>query len=114
MKRHLLTLVLILVPDIVAAQQSPASSLVTDWQRNQRNVLAYIEAMPDSSLTFRPTPGVRTFAEQFDHIVSTNLDVATAVRGLAARPTLGDPEQYLHSKSALRAYAEATYAYMLS
>ncbi len=112
MQRFFLALTLLGTPALAAAQ-TDASALTRDWQRNRRNVLAYIEAMPDSALGFRPTPGVRTFAEQFDHIVTTNLEVAAAVRGVDRPPTLGDPDQYLHSKSALRAYAEATYAYML-
>ena len=107
-------LALALAPTLAAAQQAGTAQLIDDWQRNEHNVLAYIEAMPDSATDFRPTPGVRTFAQQFDHIVSTNLDVATAVRGLSTPPTLGDSAQYLHSKSALRAYAEATYVYMLA
>jgi hypothetical protein len=57
-------------------------------------VLAYIDAMPDSATGFRPTPGVRTFAQQFDRIVT-----ASAV--------------YLHDKAALRQYAESTYDYLL-
>jgi uncharacterized damage-inducible protein DinB len=114
MRRFLLVISFGLVPSMTNAQSGPAIQLARDWQRNRHNVLAYIEAMPDSALAFRPTPGVRTLAEQVDHIVSTNLDVATVVRGAERPPTLGDPAQYLHSKSALRAYAEATYAYVLA
>src|SRR5262249_10248897 len=73
----------------VRAQAS--SDLVSDLERNRAAVLAYIDAMPDSATGFRPTPGVRSFAQQFDHIVSTNLDVAAiALRGLKAPPALGD------------------------
>jgi hypothetical protein len=96
----------------VRAQVSP--DLLADFERNRATVLAYIEAMPDSATGFRPTPGVRTFAEQFDHIVSTNLDVAAiALHGLKAAPALGDSARYLHSKAALRAYADTTYGYLL-
>ena len=97
----------------VRAQASP--DLLSDLERNRATVLAYISAMPDSATGFRPTPGVRTFAEQFDHIVSTNLDVAAvALRGLKSAPTLGDTAVYLHNKAALRKYAAATYDYFLS
>lgn len=96
-----------------AMAQTPSSSLVADWERNRQNVMAYLDAMPDSALGFRPTPGVRTFAEQFDHIVSTNLDVAAAMKGLQRPPVLGDSSRYLHDKSALKAYANATYDYLL-
>ena len=111
-----LPLVLFLAaPAMVAAQSKVNPDLLADWERNRTTVLAYIDAMPDSATDFRPTPGVRTFAEQFDHIVSTNLDVAAvALRGLKAPPALGDSAVYLHDKAALRKYAGATYDYFLT
>jgi uncharacterized damage-inducible protein DinB len=97
-----------------SAQTGAYPDLLTDLQRKRATVLAYIDAMPDSAADFRPTPGVRTLAGQFDHIVSTNLDVAAvALRGLKAAPPLGDSAVYLHNKAALRRYAEATYDYFL-
>lgn len=89
----------------VLAQSRPASypDLLADWQRNRTTVLAYIDAMPGSATGFGPTPGVRTFAEQFDHILGANLETAAvALRGLKAAPTLGDSAVYLHDKAALR------------
>lgn len=102
-------------PTWIHAQASPYRDLLADWQRNRTTVLAYIDAMPDSATDFRPTPGVRTFAGQFDHIVTTNLEVAAAaLRGLKAAPALGDSAVYLHDKAALRKYADATYDYFLT
>jgi DinB superfamily len=101
-------------PAVLHGQATSYPDLLTDWQRNRSTVLAYIDAMPDSATGFRPTPGVRTFAEQFDHIVSTNLAVAAvALRGQKAVPTLGDTAVYLHNKAALRRYAAVTYDYFL-
>ena len=111
-----LALVLILssAPALAGAQSSVNPDLLADWVRNRLTVLAYIDAMPDSAMGSRPTPGVRTLAQQFDHIVSTNLDVAAvALRGLKAPPVLGDTAVYLHDKAALRKYAAATYDYFL-
>jgi uncharacterized damage-inducible protein DinB len=108
-------LFLTLLPAVTLAQTGVNPDLLADWQRNRTTVLAYINAMPDSAINFRPTPGVRTFAGQFDHIVSTNLDVAAmALRGLKAAPALGDSAVYLHNKAALQKYAGATYDYFLS
>jgi hypothetical protein len=99
----------------VRAQSTVSPDQMADWQRNRKAVLAYIDAMPDSATGYRPTPGVRTFAEQFDHIVSTNLDVAAiALRGLKAAPQLGDSAKFLHDKAALRQYADTTYGYLLA
>ena len=97
------------------AQALPKATLLADWERDKGNVLAYVDAMPDSALKFRPTPGVRDFAEQIDHIVSTNLEVAARVlRGASNIPALGDSTKFLKSKSALKAYAAATYDYVLT
>ena len=105
---------LLTVPALAPAQTAAYPDLLADFQRNRTTVLAYINAMPDSATNFRPTPGVRTFAAQFDHIVSTNLDVAAmALRGLQAAPALGDSAVYLHNKAALQKYAAATYDYFL-
>ncbi|HEY8258675.1 MAG TPA: DinB family protein [Gemmatimonadales bacterium] len=113
---HLLTLTLLALAVAVpaAAQNALSPDQMADWQRNRTAVLAYIDAMPDSAAGFRPTPGVRTLAEQFDHIVSTNLYVAAvAIRGLKAPPQLGDSARFLHDKAALRKYADTTYGYMV-
>jgi hypothetical protein len=114
--RLLAVVLLVVLPMISAAAQSgPSPDVLADWQRNRSAVLAYIDAMPDSASGFRPTPGVRTFAEQFDHIVTTNLEVAAvALRGLKTPPQLGDSAVYLHDKTALHRYADTTYGYFLA
>ena len=113
MRCFVLLLLALLPPARAVAQASP--DLLADWERNRASVLAYIDAMPDSATGYRPTPGVRTFAEQFDHIVTTNLEVAAiALHGLKAAPTLGDSTRYLHDKAALRQYADTTYGYLLA
>jgi uncharacterized damage-inducible protein DinB len=112
---RLLRLVMMLAaPALAQAQSGPNRDLLADFQRNRDVVLAYIDAMPDSATDYRPTPGVRTFAGQFDHIVTTNLEVAAvALRGLKSAPALGDTAIYLHNKAALHRYAAATYDYFL-
>ncbi|HKP49146.1 MAG TPA: DinB family protein, partial [Gemmatimonadales bacterium] len=103
-----------LAAQLLLAQSSISADQLADWQRNRTTVLAYIDAMPDSATGFKPTPGVRTFAEQFDHIVTTNLEVAAiALRGQKTAPALGDSTVYLHDKAALRKYAAITYDYLL-
>ena len=109
-----LVLILIAAPAMAVAQTTANPDLLADWVRNRLAVLAYINAMPDSATGFRPVPGVRTLAQQFDHILSTNLDVAAvALRGLKTAPVLGDTAMYLHDKAALRKYAASTYDYFL-
>jgi len=114
--RFLALVIILTAPPAMAVAQSKVNpDLLSDWERNRTTVLAYIDAMPDSATGFRPTPGVRTFAEQFDHIVTTNLEVAAvALRGHKSPRVVGDSGVYLHDKTALRKYAGATYDYFLS
>ena len=112
--RHALLSTLLLAAPALAAAQNPSSSAQGDWERSRENLLAYIDAMPDSAMGYRPTPGVRTLAEQFDHIMTTNLEVAASALHGQKAPALGDSAVYLHNKAALRAYAVASYEYVLS
>ena len=96
------------------AGMPPQSIMVTDWERQKKNVLAYIDAMPDSAITFAPTPGVRNFAQQIQHFVGTNAEIAAVtLKGLKQPPSLGDTAAYLHKKAALREYTAKSYDYLL-
>ena len=108
-------LALLAIASQTRAQTPDRARLVAAWTRDSTNVLHYLEAMPDSALEFHPTPGVRTFAQQFDHMVTTNFVVAAQTLGAGRpMPELGDSAAYLHNKAALRGYAAATFDYVLS
>jgi hypothetical protein len=101
-------------PPRAAAQSIPKDVMVVDWERQKKNVLAYIDVMPDSAITFAPTPGVRNFAQQIEHFVGTNTEIAAVVlKGLKSPPTLGDTAAYRHQKAALREYTTKSYDYLL-
>jgi len=94
----------------LAAQGHDDKALMkSDWERAKRTFIAYVDAMPDSALGFMPTPGVRTFAQQIEHAVVTNYQVATAALRGARPTTLGDSAAYLHRKDALRDLVTKTY-----
>ncbi len=97
-----------------AAAAQTRQQLVADAQRERDNVLAYIDAMPDSAMAFMPTPGVRTFAQQIEHIVTTQLEVAAiAIRAGTAAPFSADTSVIFHQKPALRDYAARVYVYAI-
>lgn len=115
MTRAVLTTLGVTLGAAAAVAQTVPPALRADWQRDRGNVLAYVDAMPESALTFRPTPGVRSFAQQIEHVVQSDVDVAAlALLGRAQAPVLGDSAQYLHQKAALRAYVAAAYDFVLS
>ena len=84
------------------------AALIEVVKTHKASVLRYIDAAPDSMLGFRPTPGVRTFAEQIEHAAGSDALIAhLAITGSMKVPALGDSAVYLHNKAALRAYAIA-------
>ena len=94
----------------LAAQQRLISqaALITIVENHKGAVLRYIDAAPDSMLGFRPTKGVRTFAEQIEHAAGSDALIAhLAITGSMKVPPLGDSAVYLHNKAALRTYAAA-------
>jgi len=111
--RTLLTALTLLSIVATTARSQTKQQLVEDWERQRANMLAYIDAMPDSAMRFQPTPGVRDFAQQIQHAVSTNLEVAAmALRALKEAPFTLDTAQ-LHQKAALRDYADRAYGFLL-
>ncbi len=109
-----------LVIAILAATAAPVlhaqgdkATILADWQRLKDNNLRYLDAMPDSGLSFRPTPGVRNFAEQMQHIVESNADVGAYIKNVSPTPAFGDSAQYLHNKAALHRHVAEIYDYVI-
>lgn len=91
-----------------ATAQIPKSVLVAVVQSHKASVLRYIDAAPDSMLGFRPTKGVRSFAEQIEHAAGSDAAIAhMAITGSMNIPSFGDTAVIHRNKAALRAYAIA-------
>jgi hypothetical protein len=94
----------------LGAQQPLISrdALIAVVEVHKGAVLRYIDAAPDSMLGFRPTKGVRTFAEQIEHAAGSDALIAhLAITGSQKVPPMGDSAVYLHNKAALKKYAAA-------
>jgi hypothetical protein len=95
----------------VAAQKQLISreALIAVVQNHKGAVLRYIDAAPDSMLGFRPTKGVRNFAEQIEHAAGSDALIAhLAITGSTkGMPSFGDSAVYLHNKAALKKYSAA-------
>jgi hypothetical protein len=105
---------LICLPVLSAGAQSKKplisqDALIAIVENHKGAVLRYIDAAPDSMLGFRPTKGVRNFAEQIEHAAGSDAFIAhSAITGSTkGLPTFGDSAVYLHNKAALKKYAAA-------
>ncbi len=75
-------------PMAKAATADPVATLVADWTRARDYTKEYLDAMPEEGLSFKPTPDIRSFAEQMLHLANANFGFASAATG-AANPQQG-------------------------
>lgn len=77
-----------------------------DFERMRISVLAMVDSMPAAGLRTAPTPGVRNFAEQIEHVVVGNVNLIAS--GIDAdRTPLGiDKAVYLNDKAELRRFVD--------
>jgi len=64
-----------------AFAQFTQSEMVKEWQRAKIYTKAYLDAMPDDGYSFKPTPDIRSFAEQMLHLTWTNYFLASVATG---------------------------------
>lgn len=100
----LAALLLTLAAQSSALAQSPKEKYVADFERMRASVLGMVDSMPAAGLRSAPTPGVRNFAEQIEHVVIGNVNLIAS--GIDAdRTPLGiDKEVYLNDKAELKRF----------
>jgi hypothetical protein len=101
------------LPPPPADAQTPRDQMLVDWERHRVVVAAYAAAMPEEHLDFRPTPDVRTFAEQIEHIIRDNVRITAMAFGRDDLPDFGDRERYLGSRDALVAHVHRGYDWVM-
>src|ERR1700712_103815 len=83
MKFKSLTVVLCL---IVSAQltiaQVKVAELVKEWERSKAYTKEYLDAMPETGYALKPTPEMRSFAEQNLHLADANYGLTSAALGI--------------------------------
>jgi uncharacterized damage-inducible protein DinB len=65
------------------AAADPIATLVADWTRARDYTKEYLDAMPEEGLGFKPTPDVRSFAEQMLHLAGANFGFISTATGIA-------------------------------
>lgn len=111
--RLALPLLLSMVAAPVAAQSLSREVLAADFDRQKGILMAYVDAMPDSGMAFAPTKGVRSYAQQLEHIAQATGMIIARVSG-AGTPPAGDAKVYLTSKAALKDFIARNFDYAAS
>lgn len=84
---RLYLIVLGLLIALSAAQASAPlttiSQLTADWQRAKEYTKEYLDAMPEDGVNYKPTPEIRSFAEQMLHLANANYNFGALASGKA-------------------------------
>jgi uncharacterized damage-inducible protein DinB len=88
-----LTLFLVLVPFLCAKAQTSIETSVKEWERAKAYTQEYLEAMPAEQYSLKPTPEMRSFAQQMLHLTDANYGFASAATGIASPVSQGASEK---------------------
>ncbi|MES2277778.1 MAG: DinB family protein [Bacteroidota bacterium] len=92
LKNLAIALCLIIVCQLAKAQVKTAA-LVKEWERSKAYTKEYLDAMPEKDYTLKPTPEMRSFAEQNLHLADANYGLASAATGTKSPLGQGELEK---------------------
>jgi uncharacterized damage-inducible protein DinB len=70
-------------PAAKTAPADPIATWVADWTRAKDYTKEYLDAMPEDGVGLKPTPDIRSFAEQMLHLANANFAFASSASGVA-------------------------------
>jgi uncharacterized damage-inducible protein DinB len=88
----LATLTLFLGLSSLAYAQGTIEDMVKEWERAKAYTLEYLEAMPADKYDLKPTPEMRSFAQQMLHLTDGNYGFTSAATGVASPVGMGGSE----------------------
>jgi len=114
----LLLLLVCITPVVAAAKILPPdlAQMIADWKRAKEYTKEYLDAMPESGINFKPTPEIRSFAEQMLHIANGNYAFASSASG-TKNPNEGkdlEKAEDLKTRAALTKAVMESYDYVLT
>lgn len=82
-----------------AQAQSSVDETVKEWERAKAYTKEYLDAMPDDKYSLKPTPEMRSFAEQMLHLTDGNYGFTAAATGAKSPYGQGELEKSTTDKS---------------
>ena len=64
------------IASTTAERSKAMKELDSTWKNSKKWTLDYIDAMPEEAINFKPTPEIRSFAEQMLHLAYWNYGLA--------------------------------------
>lgn len=95
--------------------QVKTADIIKEWERSKAYTKEYLDAMPESGYTLKPTPQMRSFAEQMLHIADANYGLASSALNVKSPIELGALEKSADkSKANVTRLVMESYDYIIS
>lgn len=95
--------------------QSKIDDMVKDWERAKAYTLEYLEAMPADKYDLKPTPEMRSFAQQMLHLTGANYGFTAAATGASVPDGMGELEKLNdQSKESVTEQVAAGYDFVIA
>lgn len=77
----------------LAQAQTSIEDMVKEWERAKTYTMEYLDVMPEAGYALKPTPEMRSFAEQMLHLADANYGFASAASGEKSPVGQGESEK---------------------
>jgi uncharacterized damage-inducible protein DinB len=99
----------------IGKSQVNADEMVKEWERAKAYTKEYLDAMPADKYGLKPTPEMRSFAEQMLHLTDGNYGIAAAAAGVQSPIGMGAAEKSTDkSKEAVTKQVMDSYDFVIS
>lgn len=117
MKTVLFTLSALVMTVLTSFAPGNQATMIADWERAKAYTKEYLDAMPEDGLGFKPTPEIRSFAEQMAHLANANFMFASMASGKTSPyqgKNLEKLDEYTKSKANLTNVVMESYDYVIA
>ncbi|MEO6734683.1 MAG: DinB family protein [Ferruginibacter sp.] len=98
-----------------AQAQTSATDMLKEWERAKVYTKEYLDTMPEAGYALKPTPEMRSFAEQMLHLTDANYAFASAASGDKSPVGFGESEKTADkSKANVTKLVMAGYDFVIS
>jgi len=109
-----LSLVCLLAMLGFANAQEQLTTKIAEWERAKAYTKEYLDAMPESGYSLKPTPQMRSFAEQMLHLTDGNYGFTATATGEKSPYGMGEAEKIQDkSKANVTKVVLASYDYVI-
>ena len=103
-------------PPVKEYPKTRLEGMALEWARARDYTKEYLDAMPEAGLSFKPTPEIRSFAEQMLHLANANFSFGARLTG-QTNPYAGKNLEKLDefkTKAALTKVVVESYDFMIN